>query len=74
MHTSAMHANAMHIAIGTRKGLWTAVGGTSEAGAAWEVSRPIKDMAEFASVAWLRQAGGNPRLIVGARSWFWGPA
>jgi len=73
MHTSAMHTNAMHIAIGTRKGLWTAVGGTSEAGATWEVSRPIKDMAEFASVAWLPQAGGNPRLIVGARSWFWGP-
>lgn len=59
----------MRIAIGTRKGLWTAKGDES----GWEVSQPIHDMAEFASVTWMQQEGTDvPRLIVGARSWFWG--
>lgn len=60
----------MRIAIGTRKGLWTAIG--DEQG--WNVSQPLRDMAEFASVAWMpRGEGQPPRLLVGARSWFWGP-
>ena len=59
----------MRIAIGTRKGLWLATGD----GAAWEIRRPLEAMAEFASVAWLPREGGEPRLLVGARSWFWGP-
>ena len=61
----------MRIAIGTRKGLWTAAG--DDAG--WTVSQPIKQMAEFSSVAWMpRGADEPPRLLVGARSWFWGPS
>lgn len=70
----------MRIAIGTRKGLWTAHGGSGDGGSgdgestAWEVSRPHKDMAEFSSVAWVPREAGSPRLIVGARSWFWGPS
>ncbi len=61
----------MRIAIGTRKGLWTARGDDD----GWEVSQPLHDMAEFASVAWMPRADGEtPRLIVGARSWFWGPS
>lgn len=60
----------MRIAIGTRKGLWTAESGSS----GWEVSQPLKDMAEFASVAWVpRGEARAPRLLAGARSWFWGP-
>ena len=60
----------MRIAIGTRKGLWTAEGGSD----GWTVSQPLKDMAEFASVAWSpRGDGDSPRLLAGARSWFWGP-
>ena len=60
----------MRIAIGTRKGLWTAVGGED----GWSVSQPLKQMAEFASVAWVPQDEGRPpRLVAGARSWFWGP-
>ncbi|MDI1289538.1 MAG: exo-alpha-sialidase, partial [bacterium] len=60
----------MRIAIGTRKGLWTAKGDES----GWEVSQPLRDMAEFASVSWMpRGADVPPRLLVGARSWFWGP-
>lgn len=59
----------MRIAIGTRKGLWTAVGQPGD----WEVSQPLQDMAEFASVAWMPRAGAAPRLLAGARSWFWGP-
>ncbi|MBU6280023.1 MAG: hypothetical protein KGN78_12335 [Actinomycetales bacterium] len=61
----------MRIAIGTRKGLWTANGDRGH----WTVSQPLKDMAEFASVAWVpRGDGEGPRLLVGARSWFWGPS
>lgn len=61
----------MRIAIGTRKGLWTARGGDS----GWAVSQPMRDMAEFSSVAWIPRGDGNPpRLLVGARSWFWGPS
>lgn len=61
----------MRIAIGTRKGLWTA----RSDGDGWEVSQPLRDMAEFSSVAWMpRGEGEAPRLIVGARSWFWGPS
>ena len=61
----------MRIAIGTRKGLWTAQGD----GNGWEVSQPIRTMAEFSSVAWLPQGDGRaPRLLAGARSWFWGPS
>ncbi|MDO8308697.1 MAG: exo-alpha-sialidase [Actinomycetota bacterium] len=61
----------MRIAIGTRKGLWTAKGGAD----GWEVSQPLKAMAEFSSVAWMpRGAGDPPRLLAGARSWFWGPS
>lgn len=61
----------MRIAIGTRKGLWTAVGGAD----GWEVSQPLREMAEFSSVGWMPQGGdAPPRLIVGARSWFWGPS
>ncbi len=61
----------MRIAIGTRKGLWTAKGMPGD----WTVSQPLKQMAEFASVAWLPMGAGRPpRLIVGARSWFWGPS
>jgi hypothetical protein len=60
----------MRIAIGTRKGLWTATGGDE----GWEVGQPLQHMAEFASVGWLpRGEGRPPRLLVGARSWFWGP-
>ncbi len=60
----------MRIAIGTRKGLFIARGDDS----GWEVSQPLKQMAEFASVAWMpRGEGDTPRLLVGARSWFWGP-
>jgi len=59
----------MRIAMGTRKGLWTAEGGPD----GWAVSQPLKDMAEFASVAWIPRPGAEPRLLVGARSWFWGP-
>lgn len=60
----------MRIAIGTRKGLWTATGDAD----GWQVSQPIKAMAEFSSVAWLpRGEGRPPRLLAGARSWFWGP-
>lgn len=61
----------MRIAIGTRKGLWTAA--TIDDG--WEVSQPLRDMAEFSSVAWMPRGDDlPPRLIVGARSWFWGPS
>ena len=61
----------MRIAIGTRKGLWTAIG--DETG--WAVSQPIRAMAEFSSVAWMpRGEDGPPRLLTGARSWFWGPS
>jgi hypothetical protein len=61
----------MRIAIGTRKGLWTAYG--DEGG--WQVSQPIRAMAEFSSVAWMpRGEGQAPRLLAGARSWFWGPS
>lgn len=61
----------MRIAIGTRKGLWTAIGEPGN----WAVSQPLRQMAEYASVAWLpMQNRSTPRLIVGARSWFWGPA
>lgn len=61
----------MRIAIGTRKGLWTAQGGQGD----WTLSQPLKQMAEFASVAWVPMAATRvPRLVVGARSWFWGPA
>lgn len=59
----------MRIAIGTRKGLWLAAG----AGSDWTVTQPISEMAEFASVAWVPRQGSEPRLLVGARSWFWGP-
>ncbi len=60
----------MRIAIGTRKGLWTAVGDAD----GWEVSQPLRDMAEFSSVAWMpRGEDQPPRLLAGARSWFWGP-
>ena len=51
----------MRIAIGTRKGLWTAAGGVE----GWEVSQPLKDMAEFASVAWIPTDSGTPRLLAG---------
>jgi hypothetical protein len=61
----------MRIAIGTRKGLWTARG--DEGG--WSVSQPIRAMAEFSSVAWMPRGDGQvPRLLTGARSWFWGPS
>ncbi|MFN8172058.1 MAG: hypothetical protein U0R65_09350 [Candidatus Nanopelagicales bacterium] len=61
----------MQIAIGTRKGLWTA----DRRDGAWEVSQPLKHMAEFSAVAYApRGDGANPRLVVGARSWFWGPS
>ncbi len=61
----------MRIAIGTRKGLWTARGGDT----GWAVSQPIRAMAEFSSVAWMpRGEGRGPRLLAGARSWFWGPS
>lgn len=61
----------MRIAIGTRKGLWTATGDRGD----WRVSQPLKEMAEFASVAWIPMSGADqPRLLVGARSWFWGPS
>ena len=61
----------MRIAIGTRKGLWTAVGDQAE----WTVSQPLKQMAEFASVAWVPMGSQRaPRLLAGARSWFWGPS
>jgi hypothetical protein len=61
----------MRIAIGTRKGLWTATGDAD----GWQVSQPIKAMAEFSSVAWLPRGNGQPpRLLAGARSWFWGPS
>lgn len=59
----------MRIAIGTRKGLWLATG----AGSDWDVTQPIPEMAEFASVAWIPRTDREPRLLVGARSWFWGP-
>ena len=58
----------MRIAIGTRKGLWLAAG----AGSDWTVTQPISEMAEFASVAWVPRQGSEPRLLVGARSWFLG--
>jgi hypothetical protein len=61
----------MRIAMGTRKGLWTAEG--DETG--WQVRQPIRTMAEFSSVGWLpRGDGAPPRLLAGARSWFWGPS
>ena len=61
----------MRIAIGTRKGLWTANGDAS----GWAVSQPLQAMAEFSSVAWMPRGGGRPpRLLAGARSWFWGPS
>ncbi|MHB1164047.1 MAG: WD40/YVTN/BNR-like repeat-containing protein [Candidatus Nanopelagicales bacterium] len=61
----------MRIAIGTRKGLWTAKGGAD----GWEVGQPLKAMAEFSSVAWMARGEGDPpRLLAGARSWFWGPS
>lgn len=61
----------MRIAIGTRKGLWTAMGDAD----GWTVSQPLKQMAEFASVAWVPMGEGRPpRLVTGARSWFWGPS
>lgn len=41
----------------------------------WTVSQPLKQMAEFASVAWVPMGEGRPpRLVTGARSWFWGPS
>lgn len=61
----------MRMAIGTRKGLWTAQGSPGH----WLVSQPLRQMAEFASVAWVPMTGiDTPRLVVGARSWFWGPS
>lgn len=61
----------MRIAIGTRKGLWLAHGDAN----GWSVSQPLHVMAEFSSVAWLpRGPDAPPRLLVGARSWFWGPS
>lgn len=59
----------MRIAIGTRKGLWTADGDES----GWDVHQPHQAMAEFASVSWIPRESAEPRLLVGARSWFWGP-
>lgn len=59
----------MKIAVGTRKGLWLA----TRTGDGWEVRQPLQDMAEFASVAWVPRDPGPPRLLAGARSWFWGP-
>ena len=59
----------MRIAIGTRKRLWTAVLDEGR----WQVSQPLQDMAEFASVAWIPRPEGPPRMLAGARSWFWGP-
>ena len=60
---------SVRIAIGTRKGLWLA---TDDHGS-WQVSQPLQDMAEFASVAWIPRPGDQMRLLAGARSWFWGP-
>lgn len=60
----------MRLAIGTRKGLWLA----TRDGRGWALSQPLQDMAEFASVAWMPRPGAPPRLLAGARSWFWGPA
>lgn len=61
----------MRIAIGTRKGLWLAFGGED----GWEVTQPLQVMAEFSSVAWMPRGDGQPpRLLAGARSWFWGPS
>ena len=60
----------MRIAIGTRKGLWLAHGGED----GWSVSQPLQVMAEFSSVAWMPRGDGTPRLLAGARSWFWGPS
>ena len=61
----------MRIAIGTRKGLWMARGDQQ----VWTASQPLKQMAEFASVAWVPMGTDRgPRLLVGARSWFWGPS
>jgi hypothetical protein len=65
------YPQGMRIAIGTRKGLWTARGDAR----GWSVSQPIRAMAEFSSVAWLPRGDGQvPRLLTGARSWFWGPS
>jgi hypothetical protein len=60
----------MRIAIGTCKCLWTAQGTPGS----WQVIQPLKQMAEFASVGWIPQGEGRPpRLVTGARSWFWEP-
>ncbi len=60
---------AMKIAVATRKGLWLAARDEG----AWNLSQPLHEMAEFASVAWLDRQGQSARLLVGVRSWFWGP-
>lgn len=61
----------MQIAIGTRKGLWAAERQDGE----WQVSQPLRQTAEFSSVAFVpRGPDERPRMVVGARSWFWGPS
>jgi hypothetical protein len=42
--------------VGSRRGLWTAVGVPGD----WQVSQPLQDMAEFASVAWIPREIGPP--------------
>lgn len=60
----------MRLALGTRKGLWVA----TLDGRKWRLSQPLLETAEFASVAWVPRPGqAGHRLLVGAKSWFWGP-
>jgi hypothetical protein len=57
------------IAIGTRKGLWTA----NDQSGGWVVSGPAFPMSEVPSLAWLPGQDGTPRLLAGTMSPHWGP-
>lgn len=58
------------LAIGTRKGLWLA---RSDDRAEWRLDGPHFPMQEVPSCA-IDTRGASTRLLVGTKSWHWGPA
>lgn len=57
------------LAIGTRKGLWLA---RSDDRVSWQLDGPHFSMQEVPSSA-IDARGGRVRLLVGTKSWHWGP-
>ncbi|MDN5852798.1 MAG: exo-alpha-sialidase [Actinomycetia bacterium] len=62
--------NGAIMLVGTRKGLW--IGRSDDARTHWEWDDPHFLMSEVASCA-IDTRGEQPRLLVGAMSWHWGP-